>query len=78
MSEILTVDELAEYLKMSRAKIYHMAQRGELPAAKIGAHWRFRKDIIDDWLLQHIGAATSNSDNGHADSETSPSGRGAV
>ncbi len=67
MSEILTVDELAEYLKMSRAKIYHMAQRGELPAAKIGAHWRFRKDIIDSWLLQHIDAAISQPDNGRDD-----------
>lgn len=62
MSEILTVDELAEYLKMSRAKIYHMAQRGELPAAKIGAHWRFRKDLIDDWLLQHIDSAAKSND----------------
>lgn len=62
MSEILTVDELAEYLKMSRAKIYHMAQRGELPAAKIGAHWRFRKDLIDNWLLQHIDSTTKPND----------------
>jgi excisionase family DNA binding protein len=65
MSEILTVDELAEYLKMSRAKIYQMAQRGELPAAKIGAHWRFRKDIIDNWLLQHIEATAPHSNDGH-------------
>ena len=68
MSEILTVDELADYLKMSPAKIYHMAQRGELPAAKIGAHWRFRKDLIDNWLLQHIDSATAKPNDGHIDS----------
>lgn len=72
MSEILTVDELAEYLKMSRAKIYQMAQRGELPAAKIGAHWRFRKDIIDNWLLQHIEATTPQPNDGRAGKKTSP------
>ncbi|MDY7039634.1 MAG: helix-turn-helix domain-containing protein [Chloroflexota bacterium] len=73
MPEILTVDELAEYLKMSRAKIYQMAQRGELPAAKIGAHWRFRKDIIDIWLLEHIEATAPQSGDGHSgSSKTSP------
>ncbi len=66
MSEILTVDELAEYLKMSRAKIYQMAQRGELPAAKIGAHLRFRKDIIDNWLWQRIETTAPRSNDGRA------------
>jgi len=70
MSEILTVDELAEYLNMSRAKIYHMAQRGELPAAKIGAHWRFRKDIIDRWILQNIAETTADSGDGNSGEHT--------
>lgn len=53
-TDILTVSELAEYLKLSRAKIYQMAQRGELPGAKLGTHWRFRKDLIDHWLEQQM------------------------
>ncbi|MFZ5919164.1 MAG: helix-turn-helix domain-containing protein [Chloroflexota bacterium] len=53
-SDILTVSELAEYLKLSRAKVYQMAQRGELPGTKLGTHWRFRKDLIDLWLEEQM------------------------
>jgi len=53
-TNILTVSELAEYLKLSRAKIYQMAQRGELPGTKLGTHWRFRQDLIDRWLEEQM------------------------
>ncbi len=53
-TNILTVSELAEYLKLSRAKVYQMAQRGELPGTKLGTHWRFRKDLIDRWLEEQM------------------------
>jgi excisionase family DNA binding protein len=46
----LTVDELAEYLKFGRTKIYSMAQRGEIPVSKIGNQWRFNRAEIDEWL----------------------------
>jgi excisionase family DNA binding protein len=48
------VSELAEYLKLSRAKVYQMAQCGELPGTKLGTHWRFRKDLIDRWLEEQM------------------------
>lgn len=34
----LTIEELAEYLKMGRTKLYRMAQDGEIPASKVGNH----------------------------------------
>ena len=46
----LTIDELAEYLKMGRTKLYRMAQDGELPASKVGNQWRFDREEIDDWM----------------------------
>ena len=46
----LTIDELAEYLKMGRTKLYRMAQDGELPASKIGNQWRFDREEIDEWM----------------------------
>ena len=46
----LTIDELAEYLKMGRTKLYRMAQEREIPASKIGNQWRFDRDEIDDWM----------------------------
>ena len=54
MDEIMTVEEVAKYLKMKPQTIYSWAQKGTIPAAKIGKEWRFRKDIIDAWFLQHI------------------------
>ena len=54
MNEIMTVEEVAKYLKMKPQTIYNWAQKGTIPAAKIGKEWRFRKDIIDAWFVQHI------------------------
>lgn len=49
----LTIDELAAYIKMSRTKLYGMAQRGEIPASKIGTQWRFDREEIDQWMKAH-------------------------
>ncbi|HUV50348.1 MAG TPA: helix-turn-helix domain-containing protein [Anaerolineae bacterium] len=49
----MTVEELAAYLKMSRTKLYQMAQNGEIPASKIGNQWRFDRNRIDEWMEQH-------------------------
>ena len=46
----LTIEELAAYLKISRTKLYGMAQRGEIPAAKIVNQWRFDREEIDRWM----------------------------
>ncbi len=49
---VLTIDQLAEYLKLSKSSLYHLARRGEIPGQKIGSHWRFHKAAIDKWLGQ--------------------------
>jgi|WetSurMetagenome_2_1015567.scaffolds.fasta_scaffold421535_2 excisionase family DNA binding protein len=49
---ILTVREVAEYLRMSEAKVYKLANERHLPAIRIGKSWRFRKDLLDEWLSQ--------------------------
>jgi excisionase family DNA binding protein len=51
----MTVEEVAEYLQFDRQTVSRMAQRGELPAAKVGRHWRFRKDILDAFLEEQMG-----------------------
>lgn len=53
-SEIMTVEEVAAYLKMKPQTIYTWAQKGKIPAAKLGKEWRFRQDIIDAWFMDHI------------------------
>ena len=47
---IMTVAELAEYLKVHRATIYGMARKGKLPAFKIADDWRFDRDAIEKWM----------------------------
>ena len=49
---ILTVHEVAEYLRMSEAKVYRLVNEGALPVVRIGKTWRFRKDLLDNWLSQ--------------------------
>lgn len=52
MDKWLTVEQIAEYLQMSTSSIYKMAQRGKIPAYKVGKQWRFRKEEIDRWIKE--------------------------
>jgi excisionase family DNA binding protein len=47
---ILDVDGVAEYLQLSRSKIYNMLAADELPGHKLGKQWRFRRSTVDAWL----------------------------
>ncbi len=47
---VMTVRELANYLKMKPVTIYKHAQTGRLPAFKVGATWRFKRETIDKWI----------------------------
>lgn len=47
---VFTIDELAEYLKLSKSTLYKLAQEGKVPGQKVGRHWRFHKAAIDRWL----------------------------
>lgn len=48
--EILTLPEVAQLLKVADKTVYTMAQRGALPAFKVGGQWRFKRDDIDAWI----------------------------
>lgn len=48
---ILTVNEAADYLRVHRNTISLLLQRGELPGAKIGGHWRIHKPTLDKFLM---------------------------
>lgn len=50
--EILTLQELSAYLKISERTLYGYAQKGHIPGIKIGSAWRFRKTDIDLWIEQ--------------------------
>ena len=48
--DIVTVREIAEYLKVTERTIYRMVKDKKIPAFKVGGSWRFRLDEIDDWI----------------------------
>lgn len=50
MDRLLTVQELSEYLRLTRVTIWKYAKEGKLPAFKIGRCWKFSKRIIDEVL----------------------------
>lgn len=47
---IMTVHDVAEYLRLSEAKVYRMANEGCVPALRIGKTWRFKRELIDEWI----------------------------
>ncbi|MFH0778122.1 MAG: helix-turn-helix domain-containing protein [Candidatus Eisenbacteria bacterium] len=49
-SYVLTIEELAVYLKIPKSTLYKLVREGKIPSQKIGRHWRFRKGAIDLWL----------------------------
>lgn len=58
---IMTIDDLAVYLKLSKSTLYKLCQRGDIPGQKIGRHWRFHRSVVDRWLRDK--STTKKGDN---------------
>lgn len=52
--EILTLDEVAAYLKAGKKTVYRLAQHGQIPGFKLGGTWRFRRTELDRWIAAQI------------------------
>lgn len=50
MNDVLTVTEVAEYLRIHRTTVYRLIKHGGIPYFKVGTDYRFRRDAIDDWM----------------------------
>lgn len=50
--EVLTIKELASYLKIAEKTTYRFASEGLIPGFKVGGSWRFRKSEIDKWIVK--------------------------
>jgi excisionase family DNA binding protein len=48
--KLLTIDQVANYLKVDKFTIYRLVTKKKLPAFKVGNQWRFKRKIIDAWL----------------------------
>lgn len=49
-NRFLTIDEVSEYLRLTKPKLYNLAQRGKISAYKFGREWRFRTDKLEQWI----------------------------
>jgi len=58
VAQIMTTNEIAEYLKLHPITIIKYAREGKIPATRIGKVWRFDKELIDQW----IALAQNNSE----------------
>lgn len=54
MHEIMTIEEVANYLRVSERTVYDWAQKGELPGGKIGTTWRFKSADIEKWVNDRL------------------------
>ena len=49
---IMTLEEVAKYLRVHKSTVYRMAREGTIPSTKVANQWRFKKARIDEWLLE--------------------------
>lgn len=57
--EVMTIKEVAQYLRISEAKVYELARAGAIPALRIGKSWRFQKDLLKQWVRKSAEANIS-------------------
>ena len=60
-NNLMTIQQAAEYLNVSRETLYKYAQRGMIPAARIGRHWRFDQRTISEWMARQALEIRSES-----------------
>lgn len=56
MTDILTIREVAEYLKLNEKTTYRLVAEGTIPGFKVGGAWRFRKKEIEKWIKKQEAA----------------------
>lgn len=57
MNDVLSVREVAQYLKLNEQTVYRLAREGKLPASKIGKQWRFSRREIEALVQEHRAGA---------------------
>ncbi len=60
MTKLMTVEEVADYLRVTEKTVYRLLRQGKIPATKVGNQWRFDTDSIDRWLHQNSVTAKAN------------------
>lgn len=51
---LMDIAQVAEYLQMNKMTIYKLAREGKIPAFKVASEWRFKKELIEEWLMNQL------------------------
>ena len=57
---VMTLAEMADYLKIAKRSLLRMAQSGDIPGTKIASQWRFMRSVIDDWMISRMKSLPSS------------------
>lgn len=50
--DIFDADEASAWLKIPKSTLYKLCTEGDIPAAKVGRHWRFHRETLESWILE--------------------------
>jgi excisionase family DNA binding protein len=59
LEKLLTTDQVARYLKVDKFTVYRLVTQRKMPAFKVGSQWRFKKKMIDAWLMKNSNLENS-------------------
>ena len=60
--QVMTFDETAELLRISRPTLFEIIKRHEIPCRKVGRSWRFNKEVVLNWLSGNVRGSRSRRD----------------
>ncbi|WP_372808590.1 PTS sugar transporter subunit IIA [Pontiella sp.] len=70
MHEIMTIEEVAAYLRVSERTVYDWAQKGDLPGGKLGTTWRFKRGDVEHWVNSRLSKKPAATTGGVASKAT--------
>ena len=65
VSEVLTVDQVAEFLRLHVMTVYRLAKEGKIPGFKVGNRWRFHKTALENWMVDRAQVAQLEAQRHH-------------
>ena len=63
-NEIMTMQQLSEYLQISQRSVHRMIKRGDIPAIKVTSRWRFERSKINEWIKNNSKKACAVNEGG--------------
>jgi excisionase family DNA binding protein len=66
LREVMDIRQASEYLGISGDTLYRYASEGFIPAFKLGNRWRFKRSLLDAWMVEQSGTRAGHADSGVA------------